>query len=179
MHHHQSEYNDRLRDQAYKTLRQRFPTWEQVRDAPEDQVVGAIQVAGLGQTKGPHIQSALRRITTERGRLELEFLRGMPVEEAKGWLTAMKGVGPKTAAIVLLFSLDRPAFPVDTHIHRLACRWGLSSGKSVAQTEKDLKTFFPKKNWNRLHLQMIYFGREYCQARSHQKSLCPICSWII
>jgi endonuclease-3 len=93
-------------------------------------------------------------------------------------LESLPGVGHKTASVVMAQAFHHPAFPVDTHIHRLAKRWRLSSGKSVKQTEKDLKELFPEKDWNRLHLQLIYFGRNYCQARNHQTSLCPICSWI-
>ncbi len=93
-------------------------------------------------------------------------------------LESLPGVGHKTASVVMSQAFHQPAFPVDTHIHRLAKRWGLSSGKSVKQTEKDLKDLFPEKDWNRLHLQLIYFGREHCQARRHLKSICPICSWI-
>lgn len=93
-------------------------------------------------------------------------------------LESLPGVGHKTASVVMSQAFHQPAFPVDTHIHRCAKRWGLSSGRSVKQTEKDLKELFPKKDWNRLHLQMIYFGREYCQARHHQPHLCPICCWI-
>jgi endonuclease III len=93
-------------------------------------------------------------------------------------LESLPGVGHKTASVVMSQAFHQPAFPVDTHIHRLAKRWGLSSGKSVKQTEKDLKELFPEKDWNRLHLQLIYFGREYCQARNHDPSLCPICSWV-
>lgn len=91
-------------------------------------------------------------------------------------LESLPGVGHKTASVVMSQAFHKAAFPVDTHIHRLAMRWGLSSGKSVAQTEKDLKKLFPKKEWNRLHLQMIYFGREYCPARRHDAALCPICN---
>lgn len=93
-------------------------------------------------------------------------------------LESLPGVGHKTASVVMSQAFHHQAFPVDTHIHRCAKRWGLSSGKNVKQTEKDLKVLFPEKEWNRLHLQIIYFGREYCQARNHQASLCPICSWI-
>lgn len=93
-------------------------------------------------------------------------------------LEELPGVGHKTASVVMTQAFHQAAFPVDTHIHRLAQRWGLSSGKSVKQTEKDLKELFNKKNWNRLHLQMIYFGREYCQARKHDAAVCPICSWV-
>lgn len=93
-------------------------------------------------------------------------------------LESLPGVGHKTASVLMSQAFKEAAFPIDTHIHRLAKRWGLSEGKSVVQTERDLKKLFPKKLWNRLHLQMIYFGREYCQARSHQTSICPICSLI-
>jgi endonuclease III len=92
-------------------------------------------------------------------------------------LEAFPGVGHKTASVVMVQAFHLHAFPVDTHIHRCAKRWGLSNGKSVEQTERDLKKIFPKKYWNKLHLQMIYFAREYCQARRHVAELCPICSW--
>lgn len=91
-------------------------------------------------------------------------------------LEAFPGVGHKTASVIMAQAFGVPSFPVDTHIHRLAYRWGLSSGKNVQQTEKDLKRLFPKEQWNKLHLQIIYFGREYCPARGHQFSTCPICS---
>jgi endonuclease-3 len=91
-------------------------------------------------------------------------------------LEALPGVGHKTASVVMAQAFGVPAFPVDTHIHRLAWRWGLSSGKNVEQTEKDLKKLFPKERWNALHLQIIFFGRAYCPARGHQPLLCPICS---
>jgi endonuclease-3 len=91
-------------------------------------------------------------------------------------LEKLPGVGHKTASVVMAQAFNIPAFPVDTHIHRLIYRWGLSNGKSVAQTEKDCKRLFPKNLWNKLHLQIIYFGREYCKARPHQAKNCPICS---
>lgn len=91
-------------------------------------------------------------------------------------LEALPGVGHKTASVVMSQAFGFPAFPVDTHIHRLAYRWGLSNGKSVVQTEKDLKRLFPKETWNKLHLQIIFFGREHCPARGHQLASCPICS---
>jgi len=90
-------------------------------------------------------------------------------------LEALPGVGHKTASVVMAQAFDVPAFPVDTHIHRLAYRWKLSTGKSVEKTEKDLKKIFPKESWNRLHLQIIFFGREYCPARGHNPHECPIC----
>ncbi len=91
-------------------------------------------------------------------------------------LENLPGVGHKTASVVMSQAFGVPAFPVDTHIHRLAYRWGLSSGKNVVQTERDLKALFPQEKWNALHLQIIYFGREYCPARGHDPSACPICS---
>lgn len=91
-------------------------------------------------------------------------------------LEALPGVGHKTASVVMSQAFGVPAFPVDTHIHRLMARWGLSSGKNVQQTEKDAKALFPKELWNKLHLQIIFFGREYCPARGHDPKICPICS---
>ncbi|NOT38604.1 MAG: endonuclease III [Saprospiraceae bacterium] len=91
-------------------------------------------------------------------------------------LEELPGVGHKTASVIMCQVFDVPAFPVDTHIHRLAHRWKLSNGKSVTQTEKDLKKLFPESSWNKLHLQMIYFGRKYCPARGHDSANCPICS---
>ena len=92
-------------------------------------------------------------------------------------LEALPGVGHKTASVVLIQAFDTPAFPVDTHIHRLAARWGLSDEKNVDKTERDLKAVFPREAWARLHLSMIYFGREFCPARGHDLATCPICSW--
>ncbi|MBL7815887.1 MAG: endonuclease III [Saprospiraceae bacterium] len=91
-------------------------------------------------------------------------------------LEALPGVGHKTASVVMSQAFGVPAFPVDTHIHRLAWRWGLSDGKNVERTEGDLKALFPRESWNKLHLQIIFFGREYCPARSHDAQKCPICS---
>jgi endonuclease III len=98
------------------------------------------------------------------------------VPEDFGSLEALPGVGHKTASVVMSQWFGHPAFPVDTHIHRLAQRWGLTNGKNVEQTEADLKSLFPKKSWNKLHLQIIFFGRQYCPARGHQPTTCPICA---
>ena len=92
-------------------------------------------------------------------------------------LEALPGVGHKTASVVMAQAFGEPAFPVDTHIHRLAARWGLSDGSNVKRTEEDLKRIFPKSLWNKLHLQIIFFGREYCPARFHDLETCPICSF--
>ncbi len=112
-------------------------------------------------------------------------LSGILVEKHEGKvpetfedLEALPGVGHKTASVVMAQAFGIPAFPVDTHIHRLAHRWGLSNGKSVVQTEKDLKRIFPEDQWNKLHLQIIYFGRQYCPARNHAGDKCPLCSKV-
>jgi len=117
--------NDANRDRAFFALKARYPSWEAVRDAPAEEVIDTIRPAGLANQKGPRIQNVLRQITAEQGRLTLDYLAEMPPEEAKRHLTRFKGVGPKTAAIVLQFSLGKPAFPVDTHIYRVTGRLGL------------------------------------------------------
>ncbi len=167
--------NDTLRDQAYESLRDRFPTWEQVRDAPEAEVVEAIKIAGLSQQKGPRMQAALRRITEERGELSLDFLRDKEVEEAKEWLTEMNGIGPKTAAIVLLFALDMPAFPVDTHVHRVAKRLGLIPQKASREKAHDLlESIMAPETYYAFHLNLIRHGREICKARQPRCELCVL-----
>lgn len=105
-------------------------------------------------------------------------LHGGQVPESYEHLEALPGVGRKTASVVMSQAFGHPAFPVDTHIHRLAYRWGLTSGTSVEQTEKDLKRLFPKSSWNALHLQIIFLGREFCPARGHVVEKCPICSVV-
>jgi len=167
--------NDALRDQAYDTLRQRFPTWEQVRDAPPEEVIEAIKIAGLSQQKGPRIQEALQRITEERGELTLQFLRQLSVEEAKAWLTASKGIGPKTAAIILLFALDMPAFPVDTHVHRVSKRLGLIPANTTREKAHDvLEAQMPPQTYYAFHLNLIRHGREVCQARNPRCEQCVL-----
>lgn len=167
--------NDTNRDRAYQALRERFPTWEQVRDAPPDQVVLAIRPAGLGNQKGPRIQQVLGEITAQRGELDLEFLADLPSEAASDWLQGFKGVGPKTAAIVLLFSLGKPAFPVDTHIYRVSGRIGLRPEKmSVEQAHQHLAGLLQPDMYYAAHLNLIRLGREICQARRPNCSICPI-----
>jgi len=167
--------NDVLRDKAFDSLRQRFPTWEQVRDAPLEEVVEAIKIAGLSQQKGPRIQEALRRISTEQGELSLEFLREMSVEEAKQWLTASKGIGPKTAAIILLFALDMPAFPVDTHVHRVTKRLGWIPAKASREKAHELlEALLPADTYYSFHINLIRHGREICQAGRPGCELCVL-----
>ncbi len=165
--------NDVNRDRAFDSLRKAFPSWEQVRDAREEEVVEAIRPAGLANQKGPRIQNVLRGITDEVGSLDLGFLAEMPVEQARGWLLRFKGVGPKTAAIVLLFSLDKPAFPVDTHIYRVTGRLGLRPEKmSAEKAHAHLEEIFPPESYYDVHLNIIRHGREVCHAR---KPACEDC----
>jgi endonuclease-3 len=165
--------NDVNRDVAFDRLRARLPTWEQVRDANVEEVIEAIRPAGLANQKGPRIQHALRFITEARGELELDFLADWPIEEAKAWLSSMKGVGPKTAAIVLLFSLGRPAFPVDTHVHRVAKRLGLIGSKvSREKAHEELEMLVSPEDYYPFHLNLIRHGRQVCTSR---KPHCEIC----
>ncbi len=144
--------NDVNRDRAFGSLRAKFPTWEQVRDADTKDVIEAVRVAGLANQKGPRLQQVLRDITAERGSLDLSFLKEMPLEEARAWLTKFKGVGPKTAAIVLCFSLGLPAFPVDTHVYRVTGRIGLRPEKiTVEQAHPYLESVFPPETYYAAH----------------------------
>ena len=167
--------NDKNRDTAFQRLRRRFLTWEEVRDAPQDAVIEAIRPAGLANQKGPRIQAVLQQITAERGALELDFLNWMEPAEAHAWLLRFKGVGPKTTAIVLLFSLGMPAFPVDTHIYRVSGRLGLRPAKmTVEQAHSHLAALFPAAEYAAAHLNLIRLGREICLARKPNCPLCPL-----
>lgn len=132
-----------------------------------DTIEAIIKPCGLAPRKSQAIHE-LSKIIIEK--------HGGQVPHSFEDLEALPGVGHKTASVVMSQAFGVPAFPVDTHIHRLAARWGLSNGKNVVQTERDLKAAFPENLWNKLHLQMIYFGREHCPARGHDKAHCPICS---
>ena len=134
-----------------------------------DTIKGIIRPCGLSPRKSKAIHE-LSQILIDK--------HSGKVPDNFGDLEALPGVGHKTASVVMSQAFGYPAFPVDTHIHRLAYRWALSNGKNVVQTEKDLKRLFPKDLWNKLHLQIIYFGREYCPARSHKPTQCPICSKV-
>lgn len=165
--------NDVNRDHAFKALRAAFPSWEAVRDAQPAAVVEAIRPAGLANQKGPRIQAVLQAITQERGRLDLRFLRRLPPDQALAWLMRFKGVGHKTASIVLLFSLGMPAFPVDTHIYRVSGRLGLLPARaSLEQAHDLLGRTFPPRTYSAAHLNLIRHGREVCRAR---KPACPAC----
>jgi len=165
--------NDLNRDVAFNALKARFSSWEAVRDAPLRQVKSAIRSAGLANQKAPRIQAVLRSITKSRGELSLEFLRQLPAPDAKTWLQQFKGVGPKTAAIVLQFSLDKPAFPVDTHIYRVTGRLGLRpASMNVEKAHDYFEKLFPPESYYAAHLNIIRLGREICIAR---KPRCPVC----
>lgn len=133
-----------------------------------DEILESIRACGLAPTKAKNVKKLAETLVAEHGGevpQDIEALERLP------------GVGHKTASVVMSQAFGEPAFAVDTHIHRLAHRWRLSNGKSVEKTEHDLKKVFPRDEWARRHLQMIYFGREYCSARGHEKAECPICSW--
>lgn len=167
--------NDVNRDRAFDALRERFPTWEAVRDAPEEEIIEAIRSAGLANQKGPRIQVVLKTITEERGELDLSFLETFSTDEAMAWLLKFKGVGPKTAAIVLLFSLGKPAFPVDTHVHRISGRLGLRPDKMNAdKAHAHLAAQFPPETYYAAHLNIIRLGREVCNARKPKCGFCPL-----
>jgi endonuclease-3 len=167
--------NDINRDRGFHALRTKFATWEEVRDAQPQDVIDAIRPAGLANQKGPRIQQVLRSITEERGSLDLSFLGDVSVEEARAWLTRFNGVGPKTAAIVLCFSLGKPAFPVDTHIYRVTGRIGLRPERmTVEQAHPHLESLFPPETYYAAHLNIIRLGREICQARRPRCEICPI-----
>ena len=143
-------------------------TPELMAQLPVETILNDIRQVGLAPTKAKNI----RRLSE----LLIERHDGV-VPDSFEALEALPGVGHKTAGVVLAQAFGIPAFPIDTHIHRLAARWGLSNGTNVERTERDLKAVFPKHLWNKLHLQIIFFGREYCPARHHDLTTCPICSW--
>ncbi|MBI4234598.1 MAG: endonuclease III [Chloroflexi bacterium] len=158
---------------AFHQLEQAFGSWEAVMKADVDDVAAAIWTAGLARQKAPRLQGALRQIKALRGELDLAFLRRLPLAEAKGWLRQLKGVGPKTAAVVLCFSLGMPAMPVDTHVHRVARRLGLIEGRVSAEQAHDLleaqvapEQVFP------FHVHLITHGRQVCKA---QRPRCEAC----
>ncbi len=139
---------------------------EEMMHVDAEDIRAIIRPCGLSPRKSKAIRELSRIITEEHGGV-------VPQDWAA--LEALPGVGHKTASVVMSQAFGVPAFPVDTHIHRLAYRWGLTTGKNVEQTERDLKRLFPREAWNKLHLQIIFFGREYCPARGHRMTDCPIC----
>jgi len=167
--------NDSNRDAAFEQLKEKFSDWRSVMKADTEDLVEAIRTAGLANQKGPIIQQALRDIAeTIGGKISLEFLKEIDRDEARDWLMEIKGVGPKTAAIVLLFSLGIPAFPVDTHIYRVTGRMGIRpKGLSVEKTHAYLEERIPEGYFYDLHLNLIKLGREVCGARKWHCYRCP------
>jgi len=166
--------NDINRDKAFEQLKRRFPSWEQVLRAPVRKIASAIKPAGLANQKAPRIKAILQRIAeANEGDLSLEFLEEMPTDEALGWLKNLPGVGPKTAACVLLFSFGKPVFPVDTHIFRISKRLGwLDEKVNEAKANELLDQVVPNEIKYRLHLNMIAHGRQICRP---QKPRCQEC----
>ncbi len=158
---------------AYDALRQRYPTWEAVLDAPTAELYDTIRSAGLGNIKAPRIQNTLRAILERRGELSLDFLDALPLDQARAWLRSLEGIGPKTAACVLLFALGKPAMPVDTHVHRVAGRLGLIGPRvSAERAHALLEGMLPPEAIYPFHVEMIQHGRQVCQA---QRPRCPVC----
>ena len=167
--------NDINRDKAFQALKTRYPSWEAVRDADPGELEYVIRIAGLANQKGPNIQAALRDITAERGEIDLDWLRGTDAETARKWLVGLRGVGPKTAAIVMVFALGMPAFPVDTHVYRVTGRIGLRPAElDITKTHAYMEQIADPADYGTLHLNLIDLGREICQARKPKCPICPI-----
>ena len=163
-----AQTTDKKVNQVTPALFARAATPAAMAALPEEEIKELIREIGLNRQKAKSLKG-LSEILVEKhaGRVPRSF------ED----LEALPGVGHKTASVVMVQAFGIPAFPVDTHIHRLAARWGLSDGTSVERTERDLKRVFPEESWARAHLQIIYFGREHCPALWHDLDACPICSW--
>jgi endonuclease III len=163
-----AQTTDKKVNEVTPSLFERAGTPEEMALLPVEEIHHLIRQIGLAKQKARALKGLSEILVREHG--------GRVPRSFEG-LEALPGVGHKTASVVMAQAFGEPAFPVDTHIHRLAARWGLSSGKNVDHTERDLKKVFPRESWNRLHLQIIYFGREHCPARYHDLESCPICSW--
>jgi len=156
---------------AFKRLRQKFPRWEDLIDAPLPEIEEPISVGGLSEVKAVWIRDALKRIKEERGELSLDFICTMELQQAWDYLISFKGVGVKTAAIVLLFSCGRPAFPVDTHVYRVSWRLGLVEQKGGPErAHRLLQEMIPPELYYQMHINMVLHGRQTCRARN------PLCS---
>ena len=160
---------------AFASLREAFPDWETVLAAPEDEVAQSIKSGGLAVVKAERIKAALQQIQSRNSGLDLDFLKQMPLAEAKAWLKRLPGVGPKTAACVLLFGLGMPALPVDTHVARVTKRLGLiNSNISIDAAHEALEGLFPPERRYQLHIQMIEHGRRVCHARRPRCERCVL-----
>lgn len=168
--------NDVNRDKAFSQLKRRFTDWEQVLRAPVRSIASTIKPAGLSNQKAPRIKAMLQKIAeTNGGKLSLDFLKDMPVSEAMDWLKKLPGVGPKTAACLLLFSFGKPVFPVDTHIYRISKRLGwLDEKVSEAKANELLDKIVPNEIKYRLHLNMIAHGRNICKPQNPRCQECVL-----
>lgn len=163
-----AQTTDKKVNQVTPALFARAPTPEAMAALDAETIRDLIREVGLAPTKAKHVREASRLLVERHGGqvpADLEALEALP------------GVGHKTAQVVMVQAFGVPAFPVDTHIHRLAERWGLSSGRNVETTERDLKRLVPRERWGDAHLKIILFGREHCPARGHDPARCPVCSW--
>ena len=167
--------SDSNTERSFRSLREHFPTWDAVVDAPVTAVADAIRSGGLADQKAPRIQAVLREVRQRTGGYDLTFLGDMSIPEARHWLTQMKGVGPKTASCVLMFNLGRDAMPVDTHVHRVALRLHLiPPGTSAERAHELLEAQLPPGAAHDAHLLMIRHGRETCVARRPKCAVCPL-----
>ena len=167
--------NDTNRDRGFDALKARYATWQDVVDAPVEEMIDTIRVAGLANQKGPRIQEVLRIIQAESGDYDIDFLNDMSIDDAKAWLTNLPGVGPKTAAIVLCFAFGRAAFPVDTHVHRVGRRIGFLPDKiSADRAHPVMEAIVPPEDYYGFHINMIQHGRAICQARGPRCEQCPL-----
>ncbi len=165
--------NDVNRDRAYETMRERFPTWEAVMEAPPERLAGAIRVGGIANVKSKRIQRILRQINERHGELDLRFLRDCSPAEAEAILSGFDGVGPKTVKCVQVFALGQPVFPVDTHIFRLSKRMGFVDAKATRERAHEVMgRLVPPEEMYSFHLNLIEHGRRVCKA---QQALCPVC----
>ena len=163
-----AQTTDKKVNEVTPRLFERAPTPQRMAAMETAEILAIIRTVGLAPTKAKNLRAMAHMLVTEHA---------AEVPQSFEALETLPGVGHKTASVVMAQAFGVPAFPVDTHIHRLAARWGLSDGKNVKKTEADLKKTFDRSLWNRLHLQIIYFGREYCPARGHDLTTCPICGW--
>lgn len=167
--------NDTNSGRAFTALQRRFPRWDDVLAADPAALTESIRAGGLANQKAPRIRQVLARIKEERGGWALDFLRDLPLEEAKTWLRALPGVGPKTAACVLMFALGRPALPVDTHVFRVSKRLGMLDAKTSAdQAHAALEARVPPEDTYAFHIALIKHGRHTCTARAPACGRCPL-----
>jgi endonuclease III len=167
--------NDLNRDRAFKNLKQKFPKWQDLLEARSGEIEKAIRVGGLSKQKAARIKDILLRINGERGNLDLSFLCRMPMQDAQKYLLGFKGIGEKTAAVVLLFGCGMPAFPVDTHIFRVSKRLGLIPQKAnEKKAHQVIAALVPSNDCYELHLNMIELGKKICKARKPECPICPL-----